>query len=131
MALVDLPEVTIGDLTVRSEIPLDAFEPAYVENLARQAVDRARVRWGSLIAARIATADLPLELFKDVIARSCMRVLRNPEGFTGETEGNYQYSKRVAVAGGFLMFSDDDITDLIGAAPSRLPGALHTGIYGR
>lgn len=126
-----LPEMTFQDLQDRSEVPLEGFEQVFVSNLIRQATSRVRSRWGALVASRLASGALDAEDFKDVVARAVLRILRNPEGFTGETEGNYQYQKRATVAAGYLFFTDDDIIDLIGTNTVALPGTFRIGIYGR
>ena len=125
------PEMTVDDLQTRSEFALDGFTVAYVDNLIRQARERIQTRWGSLVLSRLDSGELTVEGFKDVVARAALRVLRNPEGFTGETEGNYQYQKRATVAAGYLFFTDDDVIDLIGVGSKTLPGTLRVGIYGR
>src|SRR5690606_36691666 len=97
----------------------------------RQAIRRVRSRWGALVEARLASGVIDAEAFKDVIARAVHRILRSPEGFTGEQEGNYQYQKRATVAAGYLFFTDDDVIDLIGNNTVALPGTFRIGIYGR
>lgn len=125
-----LPTMTLEELAERSEMKLDAFENKYVENLIRQTIDRINTRWGARVQARIANGVLSTELFKDVVARSVMRVLRNPSGLTSEQEGNYQYSQRVQVASGHLWFTDDDVIDLIGFSGNQVIGTHSVGLHG-
>lgn len=128
MAVLLVPDLT--DLEVRSELDLADFKPAYLENLLRQAVDRITTRWGARVSARLASGALSEELFKDVVSRSVMRVLRNPAGFTSEQEGNYQYSTRAQVASGYLWFTDDDVIDLLGVVSNTMIGTHRIGLYG-
>lgn len=125
-----LPTMTVEDMTVRSEINLDSFDPAYVQNLIRQSIDRINTRWGARVAARLRSGALTEDLFKDVVARMVLRVLRNPEGYTSEQEGNYQYSLRAQVASGYLWFTLDDELDLVGAATNLTIGTYSVGLHG-
>lgn len=50
-----------------------------------------------------------------VEANSVLRVLRNPEGYRQETEGNYGYSLSAAVASGHLFVMDSEWA-LLGAS---------------
>jgi hypothetical protein len=127
---VSLPAMTVGDLQERAEFPLDGFEETYVNGRIREATDRIRSRWGSIVESRLASGAVSEDLFKDVVARAVLRIIRNPEGFTGETEGNYQYQKRATVASGYLLFTDEDIIDLVGVNTRTLPGTVRVGLYG-
>ena len=47
-----------------------------------------------------------------VESNAVLRVLRNPEGYRQETEGNYGYSLSAAVASGHLFIMDSEWDDL-------------------
>lgn len=127
---VTLPAMTIEDVSARAEFPLTEWDANYIQNLIQEGIDRISSRWGQVVASRLATGALTEHMFKGVVARAVLRVLRNPEGFTTETEGNYSYGKRAMVASGYLWFSEDDITDLIGITRRTLPGTVRVGIHG-
>lgn len=128
--MATLPTMTVEELKDRSEIALDNFKEKYLENLIRQGIDRINTRWGARVAARLRSGVLPVELYKDVVARSVMRVVRNPEGYTSEQEGNYQYSLRAQVASGYLWFTDDDVIDLLGVTGGQVLGTKRVDLHG-
>lgn len=127
---VTLPEITVEDIAGRADFALDEWEAVYIENLIQEGIDRIASRWGQVVASRLQSGALTTHMYKGVVARAVLRVLRNPEGFTQEQEGNYSYGKRAMVASGYLWFSEDDITDLLGVNRRAMPGTVRVGIHG-
>lgn len=108
---------------------LERFDQTYIETKITATVDRANAKWGSRIQARLDAGILTPALYKSAIADAVLRVLRNPEGYTQEAEGNYSYGKRATVASGYLMFTAENIEDLTGDAP-RQRGPIGTATIG-
>lgn len=103
---------------------------AYVESKIRHTTGKLVTRYGARIAARIASGALSEELYKDTVAEAVLRVVRNPEGFTTEQQGNYSYGLRASVASGYLMFTAENMLDLLGA-PSPVIGTYTIGDHRR
>ncbi|AEJ92011.1 head-tail adaptor Ad1 [Mycobacterium phage Pistachio] len=57
---------------------------------------------------KIAAGDIDAEDVKQVEADMVLRLLRNPEGFTQETDGNYTYMLHQQLASGKLEITDDE-----------------------
>ena len=114
--VVALPEVTYKHVIDHYEgDPEILGSESYVTTKIAYTVRKLAGRYGRVIAARINEGLLDPELFADVVAEAVLRVVRNPEGFTTEQQGNYSYGVRANVASGYLMFTSDNITDLIGS----------------
>lgn len=56
--------------------------------------------------SRISTGSLNVETVIMVETNAVLRVLKNPKGFTQETDGNYSYAINASVASGLLDISD-------------------------
>jgi hypothetical protein len=115
-------EVGVDDVADRYEgVLTDQFDT----------IDKAASRWGSRIQARLDDGTLTVNGFKSVIAEAVLRVLRNPDGYTNETEGNYSYGLNKQVASGYLMFTRDNISDLIGVTSAHAHiGTTTIGLHG-
>ncbi|AOT25471.1 head-tail adaptor Ad1 [Mycobacterium phage BabyRay] len=57
---------------------------------------------------KITAGDIDPEDVKQVEADMVLRLLRNPEGFTQETDGNYTYMLHQQLASGRLEVTDDE-----------------------
>lgn len=67
-----------------------------------------------VLASKVGDLDqFPPATVKMLIIRAVMRVLRNPEGFTSESEGTYNYNLSQRVASGSIWFPDDEIGMLV------------------
>ena len=112
---VTLPEVAYDWVCDAYEgEPEELGRESYVESRIRHTVSKLKTRFGTRIAARLASSQLEEDLYKDTVAEAVLRVVRNPEGFTTEQQGNYSYGLRAAVASGYLMFTAENMLDLLG-----------------
>ena len=124
---VTLPEVTY-------EWVCDAYEgdpdelgrETYVKSKIRHTTVKLKTRFGRRIAERLASGQLEEDLYRDTVAEAVLRVVRNPEGYTTEQQGNYSYGLRAVVASGYLMFTADNMLDLLGE-PSPVIGTFTIG----
>ena len=104
---------TVDDVQDRLDRELTDDEKQLAATLLEdvEAIIRSRVR--NLL--RRAAAD---ESFRQIVvmveANAVLRVLRNPEGYRQESEGNYSYSLNAAVASGHLFVLGSE-WDLLGA----------------
>lgn len=64
--------------------------------------------------ARVASATDPLEslLVKEVLVEMVLRVVRNPEGYSQENDGDYGYTRDRAVASGRLHVTAEELEEL-------------------
>lgn len=106
--------------------PEDLGRQSYVESKIRHTVGKLKARYGRRIESRLASGELEADLYKDTVAEAVLRVVRNPEGYTTEQQGNYQYSLRAAVASGYLMFTAENMLDLLGE-PAPIVGTYSIG----
>lgn len=128
---VTLPEVTYQDVIAHFEGDGDDLgRQEFVETKAKQAVARLAARFGSRVQARLLSGVLSEELYKGTVAEAVLRILRNPEGFRMEQQGNYQYQLNSAVASGYLWFTADNMIDLIGQDFAPI-GTTSIGVHGR
>ncbi|MFD5599925.1 Gp19/Gp15/Gp42 family protein [Leucobacter sp. NPDC058333] len=124
--------VTLPDVTY--EWVCDAFEgepdelgrESYVKSKIRHTVGKLKTRFGKRIESRLAAGQLEEDLFRDTVAEAVLRIIRNPEGYTTEQQGNYSYGLRAVVASGYLMFTAENMLDLLGE-PSPVIGTFAIG----
>lgn len=62
-----------------------------------------------------------------VVRRIVYRVLRNPKGYTSESEGEYSYGVNARVASGTIWVTDED-WDLLGVGARRRVGSHRLGL---
>lgn len=104
------------------------YDADYLAEKIAMAVDTANSEWGSLIQARLDSGALTPRLYKGIIAEAVLRIVRNPDGYQKETEGNYGYSRDARVAGGYLMFTADNVRSFTGWKPGKTRiGTIHVG----
>ncbi|UOR02065.1 phage Gp19/Gp15/Gp42 family protein [Leucobacter allii] len=128
---VTLPEVEYEYVIDHYEgDPEELGRQSYVEKKIAQSIERLRSRFGSRIRARLDSGALTETLFKDTVAEAVLRIVRNPDGYRMEQQGNYQYQLNSAVAAGYLWFTADNMLDLIGAEFSPI-GTATIGVHGR
>lgn len=128
---VTLPEVTFQDVIAHYEGDGDELgSEAFITTKANQAVARLAARYGSRVKARLDSGILTSDLYKGTVAEAVLRIVRNPEGFRMEQQGNYQYQLNSAVASGYLWFTQDNMIDLIGQDFAPI-GTASIGVHGR
>lgn len=96
---------TVDDVQARLGRPLTSEE----RELAVTLLDDVE----AMLRARIPDLDERVEVNENyralvvmVEANAVLRVLKNPEGYRQESEGNYSYSLNVAAAAGYLLVLD-------------------------
>jgi hypothetical protein len=90
---------TVADVEARLGRPLEAGETTIVETRLNDVELLIRSRIPDL-DARVANGTLDVEVVIMVEAEAVLRLIRNPEGYTAETDGNYSYQISVKVASG-------------------------------
>lgn len=111
-----LPSVTYEEVIQHYESdPTELGTQPYIEVKIAHTIAKLRNRYGRRILARLNSGLLDEEMFKATVAEAVLRVVRNPEGFTQEQQGNYSYGLRATVASGYLMFTEDNLLDLLGS----------------
>lgn len=105
------------------EWPFDPEDPTRGLPWLQDQIDEAELilerRLGDLAAWADADATgLRARAVQRVVTRMVRRVMRNPEGMTSETEGDYSYRLDPRVASGSVWVTDDDWV-LLGVAPRR------------
>lgn len=102
---------------------IDQNDPAQLQRVEDTIVEAELVlerRLGDLTAwAAGDPTGLRERALRQVVKRVVRRVLRNPDGMTSETEGDYSYRLDPRVASGSVWVTDDDWT-LLGVAPRRV-----------
>ncbi len=125
-----IPEVSVDDVVSRflEGNLLDQFTAEQIETQITDACDYVAGRWGTALQTRLSGGQLTANLFKRIIANAVLRVLRNPEGYTSESEGGYSYGLRATVSSGDLWFTDDEVAMLSGAGQTLAPGSIAIGL---
>lgn len=102
---------SLEDVEVRFFRPLTEEERPLVEARVRDAEDKIRLRIPDIDARVVERPELA-----DVIARICadavIRLVRNPEGYVQETDGNYTYMLAQTHTDGKLSITPDEWEDL-------------------
>lgn len=104
--------------------PEELGRKSYVEKKISQSINRLASRFGNRIRARLASGALAETLYQDTVAEAVLRIVRNPEGYRTEQQGNYSYGVSAAVASGYLWFTADNMLDLLGEENSPIGTAL-------
>lgn len=113
-----VPYATVDDVQERLGRELTDEERALATVLLKDAENRIRVRVPNL-DARVAASTTYADLVVRVEADAVNRVLRNPDGYSQESDGSYSYSIRAAVAAGYLLITDEEWADLLGRSTNR------------
>lgn len=95
------------DIQARLGRELDESEAQIVETRLDDAEELILVRIPDL-DAKVASGEIRERLVVLVESEAVMRLIRNPEGFTAETDGNYSYQIDARVSSGRLHIDDDE-----------------------
>ncbi|SDI41019.1 Phage protein Gp19/Gp15/Gp42 [Sinosporangium album] len=107
---------TVEDVRARSDKPLTAEQEALAATRLGDAELRIRRRVRDL-DARVADAEYR-KVVVMVEAEAVLRVLRNPEGFNSETDGDYSYSRSPLVASGRIGILEEE-WEMLGVGSRR------------
>lgn len=102
---------TVEDVRKRFDRDLTDEEERLAQTLLDDAETKIRRRIRNLTQRAAADPDFRAAVIM-VEANAVLRVLRNPEGYRQEAEGNYSYSLNAAVASGHLFIMDSEWADL-------------------
>lgn len=98
------------EATYEGQLDLEGLDEWYQEKID-EAV-RLLIRKVPTIETRMAAGQLDPLFVKDKVLGAVMRVLRDPEGYESETEGNYGYKRNPIVASGNIWYTADELADL-------------------
>lgn len=124
-----MASVTVSpeDIQNRYEGDLSRFAESYVATQIADAIDFIDALYPA-VQARLTSGLLTVNAYKRVVADVVLRVLRNPNGYTNETDGAYSYGQRTAVASGNLSLTNDNVTVLTGPQFHTTPGTVRIGV---
>lgn len=117
---------TADDVQVRFNRELDEDERVSVDERLEDVEEMIRLRIPDL-DDRVEDGRIRERLLKMVECEAVLRLIRNPEGYTEETDGNYSYSISARVASGRLTIEPDE-WKLLGVKTTA--GLLGTRIMG-
>lgn len=129
--MATLPDVKVDVIAKHYAGDTSEFDEMFLQGKLDEVVDQINVRWGSLVASRLASGALPLRLYEAVVVRIAGRVFGNEDGFKKENEGQYGYEVSPLVASGYLWFTDIDERDLTGIIAPKKGGMVGTKTIGR
>ncbi len=98
---------TVGDVSARLGRDLSPDEAEQVSTLLGDAELLIKTRIPDLLA-RVAAGTIDSAVVIMIEANMVLRVVRNPDGYVQETDGNYSYQVSTAVASGRLSVLDDE-----------------------
>ncbi len=98
---------TVGDVSARLGRELSSDEAEQVSTLLGDAELLIKTRIPDLLA-RVAAGTIDSAVVIMIEANMVLRVVRNPDGYVQETDGNYSYQVSTAVASGRLSVLDDE-----------------------
>ncbi|MGF3056150.1 hypothetical protein [Microbacterium sp. YY-01] len=124
--MAKLPDVPTDAIPKYSTADTSDYSDEYLEGKLGEVVDQIASRWGSIVAARLASGQLSERLYQAVVVRVASREFRNTDGYQRENEGQYGYEVSALVASGYLWFTDIDEKDLTGAVAPKKGGRVGT-----
>lgn len=102
MAYADAADVTVRSGKADTEPEILALIDQRIQDVERM-IERGLKRRGlGTLAARITAELTDVEDIKQVEADAVLRLVRNPDGFLSETDGDYTYMLRQDLASGVL-----------------------------
>lgn len=129
--MATLPDVASDEIPKHYAGDTSEYSAEFVQGKLDEVVDQINTRWGSVVAARLASGALPLRLYNAVVVRVAARVFSNEDGFKKENEGQYGYEINPLVGSGYLWFTDIDEKDLTGQVAPKKGGHVGTVTIGR
>ncbi|GAB3475296.1 Gp19/Gp15/Gp42 family protein [Amycolatopsis cihanbeyliensis] len=102
-----MPLATVTDVQSRLGRTLSPEEQDQAAVLLGDAEVRLKARIPDLLD-QVASGSLDEAVVVQVEANMVARVLRNPDGYVAETDGNYSYQKAQDATAGRLMVLDDE-----------------------
>src|SRR5690349_4350472 len=106
---------TIADVELRLGRDLTTEEEAQVTELLEDVEAMIRYRIPDL-DEKVANGTLPERLVVMVEVNAVVRVLRNPEAYVSETDGNYSYTRSSSGASGYLELTPQEWDWLFGGS---------------
>ena len=103
--------ITPDEVKDRYEGTIDESQERWFSKTVDRAV-RKLIQVAPGIEDRIASGVLDPEFVRDKVADAVLRVVRNPEGFDREAEGDYSYQMNKLVASGNLWYPESDLAEL-------------------
>lgn len=123
------------DVTKRLGRDLNELEVPLVETRLED-VERMILRKIPDLEQRIVAESVFIEDVIQVESDAVIRLIRNPEGFTSETDGTYSYSMNLELAAGRLKILPEEWraigyveSPMIGVLPGRRPAPLRGCAY--
>lgn len=110
--------VALSEVTDRYEGTVEPGDTTWVESKIDAAV-RELLNIIPSIPTRIASGELEREFVVDKVSDAVLRVVRGPEGFVSEGEGEYNYRLNQRVSSGDLWFPPEDLEQLGYVAPTE------------
>ena len=127
--MVSVAYATPDDVQLRFNRELDSDERESVEVRLDDVEEMIRLRIPDL-DAKIEDGSIRLRLVVAVECEAVLRLIRNPDGYTEETDGNYSYSISDKVASGKLTIEPDEWKLLGVKSGAALMGIRIMGPYG-
>jgi hypothetical protein len=123
-----LPAVSTDELKLRYEGDLTTrFSEEYLDEKLADTIALVQQKF-PIVEARLTSGALLERNYIRVICDAVLRIVRNPEGYSSESEAGYSYGLRPVVASGNLWLTQDDLDMLTGGTSTRGPGVIGIGL---
>lgn len=103
--------LTIDHLKARYEGSLDPDKMSWYEVQIDKGV-RKLLSLCPTIPQKVDNGVLDLEFVADKVMDAVLRVVRNPEGYTSESEGGYSYGLSGSTGSGYLRYYPEELEEL-------------------
>lgn len=117
--------VTVEEIDSRYEDTIPADKTAWVQQKTDAAV-RELLNMIPTLQSRVDTQAIDREFVVDKVADAVLRVVRGPEGYASESEGEYSYKLNARVVSGDLWFPEEDLLQLGWVKPGASPSVVRT-----
>ena len=112
--------VLVSDIEARWRT-LSAAESLVAQNVIADALGILTTR-RPLMDSEVIAGLVPADNVVAVVSAMVLRVLKNPDGKSGESIDDYRYTRDAAVATGALYVSDDELRLVTGVVIPRVRG---------